>query len=165
MALTPKAAAERAAGLRPLRTIHVATYWHPRKNRPCRVSQVHCYTRDYNPQWDGYVGFDVEAASGTEAKRVAARLRVEHETDDRSEPTEAKSYSDNRVALLDEQDGLGITTYEVVLSHMDHGVVIYRGEDRGRANELAFVISHELNVAHSAGAGRVYHEDEEPADG
>ena len=86
MALSPKAAAERAAGLRPKRVIHVATYWHPRKNRPCCASQVRCYTRDYNSQWDDYVGFDVEAFTGTEAKKIAARLRVEHERDSAGSP-------------------------------------------------------------------------------
>ena len=56
----------------------VATYFEPR-GEP-KKAHVRAYTRDYHPSWEGYMLFEVEAASGKEAKRKAIALRVEHET-------------------------------------------------------------------------------------
>ena len=45
----------------------------------CRSKQPMAYLRDYNPQWEGCIEFDVEATSGKEAKRIAVKLRQEHD--------------------------------------------------------------------------------------
>ena len=48
------------------------------------------------------------------------------------------------VHLTDEQDEIGIITYRVILDHMDHGVLIYEGQNPVRAEEIRFAISYEL---------------------
>lgn len=62
----------------------VATFWHPRDPKKFVRSEVHCYIRVYNVQWKGYVGFEVEAGNGDEAKHMATGLRLEHEQRRRS---------------------------------------------------------------------------------
>lgn len=64
-----------------MKRIKVGTYYRPeeRSGRPVRASHINAYTYWYNTNWPGCVEYEVEAANGTEAKRVAVRRRLEHE--------------------------------------------------------------------------------------
>ena len=57
------------------------------------------------------------------------------------------------VQMLDEQDETGVTTYSVVIDHMEHGVLLHSGQDRERAEEIRFVVQHELDRAWNRRAG------------
>jgi len=56
----------------------------------------------------------------------------------------------NPVQLLDEQSPEGVTTYFVDISHMDHHVNLYQGEDRDRASEIEFVLRYEFDRLYAA---------------
>lgn len=54
----------------------VATFYHPRSR-----DKVHCYLRDYNPDWEGCVIYKIEAESGYGAKKIARKMRLNRELD------------------------------------------------------------------------------------
>lgn len=64
-----------------LKLIKVYTFY---EERPGRVPRVSAYTMWVNPTWDGCKIIDVEAANGTEAKKIAIRLRKAHEASRRN---------------------------------------------------------------------------------
>jgi hypothetical protein len=43
------------------------------------ISKISAYTQWYNPTWPGCIEYDIEAANGNEAKRIARRKRHAHE--------------------------------------------------------------------------------------
>jgi hypothetical protein len=53
--------------------------------------RVHAYTTWYNRGWSGCIEYDVEAANGTEAKKVATKLRRAHEQRIRDEAIRSES--------------------------------------------------------------------------
>jgi hypothetical protein len=55
----------------------VGTFYDPIE--PLLKSRVSAYTCWYSNSWPGCVEFEVEAASGVEAKKLAKDLRLEHE--------------------------------------------------------------------------------------
>lgn len=59
------------------RTYRVATFAEDRgPNRKLRFS---AYTLWYSPEWPGCIQYDIEAESGTAAKKIAIARRREHE--------------------------------------------------------------------------------------
>lgn len=58
---------------KPPRRFRVATFWYDDV-----IGKVLCYTREHLADKNAVV-FDVEATSGREAKKIAHRLRHEHE--------------------------------------------------------------------------------------
>jgi len=54
----------------------VMTFLHAKEGRkPFAVS----YLRDASPNWGGCITYDVNAENGKEAKKIAERMRREHE--------------------------------------------------------------------------------------
>lgn len=58
------------------KTFRVATFVHERANG---TKWFTAYTRMYNEAWDDCVMYEVEAASGAEAKAIANKMRKEAE--------------------------------------------------------------------------------------
>jgi hypothetical protein len=58
------------------KAFEVATFCDKKETR---ISKVNAYTGYYNPCWDGYKMFVVEAVSDSEAKKIAKKLRLEWE--------------------------------------------------------------------------------------
>lgn len=54
------------------RLYRVGTFVHPRGGKKALIM---AYLRDFSPQWQGCVVYDVEASSGKEAKWLACGLR------------------------------------------------------------------------------------------
>lgn len=59
-----------------MKEIKVATFCGP--GEKC-VSYVNAYTYYYHTDWNNCVIFNVQAKNGIEAKKIAKRLRIEHE--------------------------------------------------------------------------------------
>lgn len=68
----------RGGGVSVLRTFRVATFYDVGPGRPVK-SRVRTYTRDYNPQWEGCIVYDVLATSAKEARAEAVQGRLDHE--------------------------------------------------------------------------------------
>lgn len=66
----------------------VGTFFHASELRGRRLtaSRINAYTSMFNPNWDGCIVYEIEAASGAEAKRIAVQRRLEHERATRPEP-------------------------------------------------------------------------------
>ena len=62
-------------------TFRVGTFYHPIANKPPTKSRIDAYTLWYDPSWKGCVEFEVEAASGTLAKKEAISMRLVQEID------------------------------------------------------------------------------------
>lgn len=58
------------------KTFQVMTFYEPREGRAPRVA---AYTTWASPSWDGCKVIEVKAKDGTEAKKIAIRLRKEME--------------------------------------------------------------------------------------
>lgn len=59
------------------RTYAVATFYHPETAKdPFAKRTVSAYLRDYSTTWPGCMVFQVAAASGREAKRIAVERRL-----------------------------------------------------------------------------------------
>ena len=63
-----------------MRTYNVATFANKGKDGKIIFT---AYTRIYSPSWEGFIGYTVEAENGTQAKKIAIRMRKEHESKDR----------------------------------------------------------------------------------
>lgn len=62
-----------------IRKFKVATFYDSdRPARPC-TSRVRTYTRDYNEEWPDCIVYECIAASSADARRQAAKKRVNHE--------------------------------------------------------------------------------------
>ena len=59
-----------------MKTFRVYTYCAPRETRRSKVS---AYTLWASPSWTGCRVYEIEAASGVEAKRIAVDRRLEDE--------------------------------------------------------------------------------------
>ena len=58
----------------------VGTFCEAGKRRgPPKASWINAYTLTFNEAWPGCIVYEVEASDGTEAKRIATKLRLEHE--------------------------------------------------------------------------------------
>ena len=56
----------------------VATFYTPRMGQPMK-SHISAYTLWYNPAWEGCVEYEVDALTGSEAKKLAIGLRLQRE--------------------------------------------------------------------------------------
>lgn len=61
-----------------VREYRVGTFYYdsPPDAKPSKVA---CYTRYFDPTWEGCVVYIVRAESGADAKRIARGLRIKHE--------------------------------------------------------------------------------------
>lgn len=60
------------------RLFKVGTFYRT-SDGPLCVSRIQAYTVYYNPKWEGCLEIDVEATSGSEAKKIARHMRYDHE--------------------------------------------------------------------------------------
>ena len=63
------------------RLYKVATFahWDDYAGVPRKSPLITAYLRDYSPCWDGCIFYEVTTITGREAKRVATKMRRQHE--------------------------------------------------------------------------------------